>query len=103
MKRLLSIILAVFFCLVMLGRPLISGEAKGKDESAQRKALFEQKCSQCHASNRVNEGHRSKEELKKILERMTSKPGCNINAKEAQEIEMYLIGGDIGPAGVPGM
>jgi len=96
----------LFFCLVVFGRPLIAGEAKSKDEPAQKadqkKALFEQKCSKCHAATRISEAHRSKEEMKKILDKMTSKSGCNINAKEAKQIETYLLG-DMGPVGAPGM
>jgi hypothetical protein len=33
---------------------------------------------------------------------MTSKPACNINAAEAKQIEMYMIG-DMGPAAAPGL
>jgi mono/diheme cytochrome c family protein len=84
---------------MMLCNLAFAGEAKKEDP---HKVLFETKCSQCHAADKINEAHRSKEDLKKILGRMTSKPGCNINAKEAQEIELYLLG-DMGPAGAPGM
>jgi mono/diheme cytochrome c family protein len=106
MKKWVAVVLTVFFSLVVLGSSVFAGEAKGKDAAAQkeeqRKALFEQKCSQCHAADKIKEGHRTKEDLKKILGSMTSKPKCNINAAEAKEIEIYLLG-DMGPAVVPGM
>jgi mono/diheme cytochrome c family protein len=106
MKRLLSVVLIVFFGLVVVGGPVGAEETKKKEASTQKedqvKTLFEKKCSQCHAANKIKEGHRTKEDMKKILERMTSKPKCNINAAEAKEIELYLLG-DTGPATVPGM
>jgi hypothetical protein len=99
MKKMVVIVLGLCFSCVVFGSPVFAGETKKEDPN---KALFEKKCSQCHVASKINEGHRSKADLKKILDRMTSKPACNINAAEAKQIEMYMIG-DMGPAAAPGL
>lgn len=76
-----------------------------EEKKVDSKIIFEQKCSQCHNADKIKEVHKntplSSEALKDIIQRMTKKPGCNINAKEAQEIEIYLLG-ELGPVSAPG-
>jgi mono/diheme cytochrome c family protein len=97
----------MFFCLVVFGSNLLAEEAKEKQAQKDEhlKALFEKKCAQCHSADRIKKGHRTKEDLKQILERMKNKPGSNISAAESKDIENYIfaIMGDLGPPVIPGM
>ena len=113
MKRVITVAF-IFVCCLFLWCSAFAAETTGKESSVLKKdegkSLFEKKCSQCHAADRIKEAHHTKEDLKNILERMTSKPACNISPLEKRDIQDYIFKnmGDLFPgspigAPVPGM
>jgi len=101
-KNVAAVMVTLIFCFVVIWGSGCAKEAKKEDP----KLVFEQKCSQCHAADRIKEVHKNtpltQEGLKNIVQKMASKPVCNINANEAKEIETYLLG-ELGPVSAPGM
>jgi len=102
MKNGAAVMVTLIFCFVVIWGAGCAKEVKKEDP----KVVFEQKCSQCHTADRIKEAHSKKpltqEDLKNVVQKMASKPGCNISANEAKEIETYLLG-ELGPVAAPGM
>jgi mono/diheme cytochrome c family protein len=61
-----------------------------KEALAKGQALFELKCSQCHALGRVTSRTETKEKWAEIVKKMQGKPGSGISDAEAENILGYL-------------
>ncbi len=87
-KRGISVFLSA--TLLLVGLSTLAGPAMSAAESqAKEKALFEKKCSICHALSRPLGEQKSRAEWTKTVAQMR-KNGCPINDAEAKEIVDYL-------------
>jgi cytochrome c5 len=86
-KRVISVSLSAL--LVFLGLSFLAGPATSAMSQAKEKALFEKKCSICHALSRPLGEHKSRAEWTKTVAQMRTN-GCPINDSEAKEIVHYL-------------
>ncbi len=75
---------------------------KEVDAARESVSLFEQKCSQCHTLERVNESYKtmSKDQMREIIERMRTKTGAQIQQDQVDAI-LYEIYGTTAPGESP--
>lgn len=52
--------------------------------------VFEEKCSKCHALDRVSSYHETDGKAKEVTEKMSKKTGANISDDEKKKVEQYL-------------
>jgi mono/diheme cytochrome c family protein len=81
------IILIMVLGLFLIG---LDGNLKAQ-EIDETKALFEQKCSQCHATSRALNKNKSLNGWQQTTQRMAKKSGSNISEQEAEKIAEYLF------------
>ncbi|MBI5674640.1 MAG: photosystem P840 reaction-center cytochrome c-551 [Nitrospirae bacterium] len=84
MKQIVIVSLALIFCLTGV-TAYGAGEVK-----VDAKALFEQKCSQCHDIERPKSKKKTGKEWESIVMRMKNTNGCKITDEEAKIIIGYL-------------
>jgi hypothetical protein len=84
--------LCLFFGATMIvGLP--DAQAQQKEESPNnqsQKELFEEKCQKCHALERIEEAHLTRDTAKQVVERMRKKAGADISPADAESIYQYL-------------
>ena len=92
MKQAVAAGASLAVALALLLPPLVAAPAMGADGKAplDGKALFEGKCSACHALSGTTNRREWKPEWRQIVERMARKKDGWISAEEAAAIVDYL-------------
>mgnify|MGYP001615248470 CR=1 FL=1 len=85
-----SLVLFSALTLLLAGAAISCSEEKKEAVKADAKALFENKCNQCHSSDRPKALKKTSDEWKATVLRMKNSNGCPITDDEAKLIIDYL-------------
>ncbi len=85
------VIIALFTCVFLLAGSAYAQKESGGQGEDRGKALFEGKCSDCHALSRPLNKTKDRDGWTATVTRMQKVNGCRITDAEAAEIVNYLV------------